>query len=150
LTRMLSQNVAGLNAENIYLSAYEHQGKTFVYFGMGNSSNLVADYIYCLESGEWVEAGYPYLMKFSEGLNAIALNSTSGIIYSADPLTPTYQDVGSASYTARIQTSLCELQHRKNGGHDLHVQRSLGVWFLSQTFFQDRAFSQYPFQSRSP
>lgn len=106
LTRMLSQNVSGLNAENIYLSAFEHQGKQFVYFGMGNSSNLVADYLYCLESGEWVEAGYPFLMRFSEGLNGIAINSTSGIIYSADPLTPTYQDVGSASYTARIQTSL--------------------------------------------
>lgn len=106
LTRMLSQNVAGLNAENIYLSAFEHQGKQFVYFGMGNASTLVADYLYCLESGEWVEAGYPFLMRFSEGLNGVAINSTSGIIYSADPLTPTYQDVGSASYTARIQTSL--------------------------------------------
>jgi hypothetical protein len=106
LTRMLSQNSASLNADTIVLSAFEHQGKQFVYFGMGDSSNLKADYLYCLESGEWVEAGYPYLMRFSEGLNAIALNSTSGIIYSADPLTPTYQDVGSASYTATIQTSL--------------------------------------------
>jgi hypothetical protein len=106
LTRMLSQNSASLNAEDIYLSAYEHQGKQFVYFGMGNASTLVADYLYCLESGEWVEAGFPFLMKFSEGLNGVAINSTSGIIYSADPLTPTYQDVGSASYTARIQTSL--------------------------------------------
>jgi hypothetical protein len=106
LTRMLSQNVSGLNAEQIHLSAFEHQGKSFVYFGMGNASNLIADYLYCLESGEWVEAGYPYLMKFSEGLNGIAINSTSGIIYSADPLTPTYQDVGGASYTATIQTSL--------------------------------------------
>jgi hypothetical protein len=106
LTRMLSQNNVTLNAEQIHLSAFEHQGKQFVYFGMGNASNLIADYLYCLESKEWVEAGYPYLMKFSEGLNAIAINSTSGIIYAADPLTPTYQDVGSASYTARIQTSL--------------------------------------------
>jgi hypothetical protein len=106
LTRMLSQNNVTLNAEQIHLSAYEHQGKQFVYFGMGNASNLIADYLYCLESKEWVEAGYPYLMKFSEGLNAIAINSTSGIIYTADPLTPTYQDVGSAAYTARIQTSL--------------------------------------------
>jgi hypothetical protein len=115
LTRMLSQNSASLNADTIVLSAFEHQGKTFVYFGMGNSSNLIADYLYCMESGEWVEAGYPYLMKFSEGLNAIALNSTSGIIYSADPLTPTYQDVGSASYTATIQTSLWDggTDHRK-------------------------------------
>jgi hypothetical protein len=106
LTRMLSQNSATLNAEQIHLSAFEHQGKQFVYFGMGNSSNLIADYLYCLESGEWVEAGYPFLMKFSEGLNGIAINNTAGIIYTADPLTPTYQDVGSASYTARIQTSL--------------------------------------------
>jgi hypothetical protein len=105
LTRMLSQNSATLNADTIVLSAFEHQGKQFVYFGMGDSSNLKADYLYCLESKEWVEAGYPYLMKFSEGLNAIALNSTSGIVYSADPLTPTYRDVGSASYTATIQTS---------------------------------------------
>jgi hypothetical protein len=115
LTRMLSQNSASLNADTIVLSAFEHQGKQFVYFGMGNSSNLIADYLYCIESGEWVEAGYPYLMRFSEGLNAIALNSTSGIIYSADPLTPTYQDVGSASYTATIQTSLWDggTDHRK-------------------------------------
>jgi hypothetical protein len=105
LTRMISQADATLNAEDVTLSAFEHQGKQFVYFGMGNSSTLVADYLYCMESKEWVEAGYPYLMKFSEGLNAIALNSTSGIIYTALPLTPTYQDVGSAAYTATIQTS---------------------------------------------
>jgi hypothetical protein len=113
LTRMLSQNVAGLNAEVITLSAFEHQGKQFVYFGMGNSTNKIADYLYCLESQEWVEAGYPFLMKFSEGLNGVALNSTSGIIYSADPLTPVYQDVGSASYTATIQTSLLDFDTDK-------------------------------------
>ncbi len=113
LTRMLSQNVSGLNAATITLSAFEHQGKQFVYFGMGDSTHLVADYLYCLESQEWVEAGYPFLMKFSEGLNGVALNSTSGIIYSADPLTPVYQDVGSASYTATIQTSLLDLDTDK-------------------------------------
>lgn len=105
LTRMLGQDVASLNAEEIYLSAFEHQGKQFVHFGMGNSTNLICSYLYCMESGEWVESGFPYLMIFSEGLNGIAVNNTSGVIYSANPLTPTYQDVGAASYTATIQTS---------------------------------------------
>jgi hypothetical protein len=106
LTRMLSQNEASLNANVVTLSAFEHQGKQFVHFGMGTSSAVTASYIYCLESQEWVESGYPYLLLFSEGLNAISLSNTSGIIYTANPLTPTYQDVGSASYTATIQTSL--------------------------------------------
>jgi hypothetical protein len=106
LTRMLSQNEASLNANVVTLSAFEHQGKQFVHFGMGTSSAVTASYLYCLESQEWVESGYPYLLLFSEGLNAISLSNTSGIIYTANPLTPTYQDVGSVAYTATIQTSL--------------------------------------------
>jgi hypothetical protein len=115
LTRMLSQNEASLNANVVTLSAFEHQGKQFVHFGMGTSSAVTASYIYCLESQEWVESGYPYLLLFSEGLNAISLSNTSGIIYTANPLTPTYQDVGSAAYTATIQTSLwdAETNNRK-------------------------------------
>jgi hypothetical protein len=104
LTRMLSENEASLNAATITLSAFEHQGKQFVYFGMGDSTHVTAQYLYCMESKEWVEAGFPYLLKFSEGLNAVSLSTTSGIVYTSNVLTPTYQDVGAASYTATIQT----------------------------------------------
>jgi hypothetical protein len=106
LTRMLSENDASLNASVITLSAFEHQGKQFVYFGMGDSTHVVAQYLYCMESKEWVEAGFPLLLKFSEGLNAVSLSSTSGIVYTSNVLTPTYQDVGSSAYTATIQTAL--------------------------------------------
>lgn len=106
LTRMISENESSLNAGTVTLSAFEHQGKQFLYFGMGDSTHVVAQYLYCLESQEWVEAGYPFLAKFSEGLNAVSLSTTSGIVYTSNVLTPTYQDVGAASYTATIQTSL--------------------------------------------
>lgn len=108
LTRMLSQNEASLNANVVALSAFEHQGKQMVNFGMGTSSAVTASYNYCLESKEWVESGYDRLYKFSEGLNAVSLSDTAGRIYIANPLTPTYQDVGSTAYTATIQTSLLD------------------------------------------
>lgn len=105
VTRILSQNEATLNANVVVLSAFEHQGKQMVNFGMGTSSAVTASFNYCLESKEWVESGYDRLYKFSEGLNAISLSDTAGRIYIANPLTPTYQDVGATAYSAIIQTS---------------------------------------------
>lgn len=105
LTRMLSEDEASTNSNLVVLSAFEHQGKQFVHFGMGTTSAVTASYLYCLESGEWVESGYPELFKFSEGMNAIALSNTDGIVYTSNILTPVYQDVGQA-YTATVQTSL--------------------------------------------
>lgn len=114
LTRILSEQEASTNSNEVTLSAFEHQGKQFVYFGMGTTTAVTAQFLYCLESQEWVEAGYPFLPKFSEGLNAISLSTTSGIVYTSNILTPTYQDVGAVSYTATIQTSLWDADTNKD------------------------------------
>jgi hypothetical protein len=97
-------------APNGIIDAFEYAGKTFLYIGASNAVTLFPSFLYCVETKEWIETGFPYNMKIAcdyyEPL-MVALNHDSGLVYQwtqGIEQAAVYQDAGSA-YTATVQTS---------------------------------------------
>jgi hypothetical protein len=99
-----------------YMQAFEYAGKTFLYIGSANTSAVHPSFLYCVETGEWIETGFSENMVIASGYYEPQIMSITddGIYawstgYDNDV---TYQD-GGAAYTVTVQTSKLDFNTEK-------------------------------------
>ena len=97
------------------LEVFSAYGKTLLHVSGGSLSTLDYSFLYCLETKEWFESGFPFYMRMANSLgpiSGVAVNSTSGKLYNVNQSSPVYQDDGSA-FTMTFQTQPYSLNKGK-------------------------------------